>query len=389
LRAFQWGALFLTLAIVSFALWFAKRRVVMPLRQLLISAGAAGRGDFSRRTPFTGGDELGRLGIAFNDMSATLSKLYADLEERVRVKTLDLEQSNRSLDVLYKTVKRLSGTPFPHVIYRELLEEITALAGTGPAAICLTGVIETKAHQLATTRARARGFDACQTSDCSTCLGQGETHFFARRGADGSLQKVMSLPIRDLRHHHGVLLVEARAGKGFADWQVRVLEAVASHIAIAITMSSLHAEQSRVALLTERSAIARELHDSLAQSLSYAKIQVSRLDKVLADTSESGSAQKKQAQEISDELRDGLNRAYRELRELLTTFRLTMEDHDLNRSIADTVEEFNQRGAVIISFASHCPNGLLAPNEEIHVLQIIRVALANIINHSKLKNNMN
>ena len=380
LQSFQGGALFLTFAIVLFALLFSRHRVVMPLRRLLTSAEAAGRGDFSQRTGFTGADELGRLGLAFNDMSERLSKLYGDLEARVRRKTVHLERSNRSLDVLYKTVKRLSSTPFPHVTYQGLLEEVTKLAGTGPAVICLTGDVKDKAHQLASTRGCDNRQETCEKGDCGKCLGRGELHFFDQSTASGKRRKVMSLPIRDAHAHHGVLLVEARDEKGFEDWQKKVLQAVASHIGLAITMSGLHAEQNRFALLAERSAIARELHDSLAQSLSYAKIQVSRLQRELGEGDENRPAQK-----INAELRDGLNRAYRELRELLTTFRLTMEDEDLIRTIRATTEEFAERGQMDISFVGDCPNGLLSPNEEIHILQIVREALSNVLRHSGAK----
>ncbi|MCF6199403.1 MAG: type IV pili methyl-accepting chemotaxis transducer N-terminal domain-containing protein [Hyphomicrobiaceae bacterium] len=377
LRRWQLGALLLTIAIVVFALFFSNRWVVLPLRTLLTSAGAAGHGDFSHRTSYTGKDELGRLGSAFNDMSERLDKLYADLEERVHIKTQNLERSNRSLDVLYKTVKRLSGTPFPHITYQELLEEITGLVGTGPAVICLTGDRHDKAHQLASTRPCHDPMTNCKTSDCGQCLGKGEIHFFDQPKKHERPRPIMSLPIKDARNHHGVLLVEALDDKGFADWQKPILQAVASHIGIAITMSGRHAEQNRLALLTERGAMARELHDSLAQSLSYAKIQVARLNHVLADSGDNS-----EARAINNELRDGLNRAYRELRELLTTFRLTMDDQDLNATIRATLTEFGQRGPVEIKFIGDSPNGLLNPNEEIHILQIIREALSNIVRHS-------
>ncbi|MCP4934440.1 MAG: HAMP domain-containing protein [bacterium] len=378
LRSWQIGALLLTLGIVLFSLFFSNKRVVMPLRTLLTSAGATGRGDFSHRTAFTGKDELGQLGIAFNDMSDRLSKLYTDLEERVQLKTQSLERSNRSLDLLYKTVNRLSQSQFPHVTYQELLEEITKLAGTGPAVICLTGESDDKAHQLATTRTCNDIQITCKTEDCGKCLGKGEIHLFDQPKKQGPSHSIMSLPIKDAHNHHGVLMVEALDDKGFDEWQKRVLQAVASHIGIAITMAGLHAEQNRLGLLTERSAIARELHDSLAQSLSYAKIQVSRLDKLLGEKEDTHEAHK-----INNELRDGLNRAYRELRELLTTFRLTMDDHDLNETIRTTIGEFGKRGQLEIDFVGDCPNGILAPNEEIHILQIIRESLSNIVRHSQ------
>ncbi len=402
LRYYQWAALAMTLSIVAIALTLVSRKVLHPLQQLLSCASAAGRGDFSVRAAHTGKDELGRLGRAFNDMSQTLSALYRNLEERVQEKTKDLEHSNRSLEVLYNTVNRLSTTPYPHLAYQGLLEEITTLARTGPASICLIGIEKATAHQLATTEKSPACSYSCAKSNCAKCLGKGSVHSFKHKPGDGKMRSVISIPIQDAQNSHGVLVVEALDENGFAQWQARVLEAVASHIGIAITMSGRNAEQSRLALLEERSAIARELHDSLAQSLSYAKIQVGRLNSVIkhkgaaqyAGAAEAGRdpggqsgaiEQLAQAREINNELRDGLNRAYKELRELLTTFRLTMDDHDLNRSIRDTVQEFASRGAVAISFTSDCPAGLLTPNEEIHILQIIREALANVVQHSRAK----
>ncbi len=396
LRRLQWIAFIITIGGVLFALWFAKRHIVTPLNYLLISAKSAKEGDFSKITPHTSKDELGRLGSAFNEMGQTLSKLYADLEERVQIKTADLEHSNRSLEILYRTVNRLSTTDFPHATYQDMLEDISTLAKTGPANICLTNTITDKAYNIATTRKPNDGLHVCEKQECNKCFGDRTTHFFDQPTPSKTIHQVISIPIEDSRHHHGVLLVEALDETGFAEWQRRMLEAVANHIAIAISMSNQHAEQSRLALLEERGVIARELHDSLAQSLSYAKIQVSRLNAVLDKGKEQQKTTKdkttddlvsedliSEARLVSDELREGLNRAYRELRELLTTFRLTMEDHDLNRTIQNTVQEFCQRSTIQISFSSDCPNGLLDPNEEIHLLQIIRESLSNIIQHSQ------
>ncbi|WP_438887220.1 histidine kinase, partial [Bacillus cereus group sp. Bce037] len=79
-------------------------------------------------------------------------------------------------------------------------------------------------------------------------------------------------------------------------------------------------EQQHVTLINERTIIARELHDSLAQSLSYLKMQVARLERM-----QQKEATKEAQSAVFDELRNGLNSAYRQLRELLTTFRLKLE----------------------------------------------------------------
>ena len=62
-------------------------------------------------------------------------------------------------------------------------------------------------------------------------------------------------------------------------------------------------------LMEERSVTARELHDSLAQSLSYLKIQVIRLKSHL-----DGNGTRTQIADVLDDLKVGLNNAYRQLR---------------------------------------------------------------------------
>ena len=140
-------------------------------------------------------------------------------------------------------------------------------------------------------------------------------------------------------------------------------------------------ESRRLVLHEERSIIARELHDSLAQSLSYLKIQVTRLGATLNDTQDPQAPNL-----VLGELREGINSAYRQLRELLTTFRLKMDDRGINRALEETVQEFGDRSIVNLSLDNHLPPSLLTPNEEIHVLQILREALSNVIRHANARN---
>jgi two-component system nitrate/nitrite sensor histidine kinase NarX len=136
-------------------------------------------------------------------------------------------------------------------------------------------------------------------------------------------------------------------------------------------------ESRHLALHEERGVIARELHDSLAQSLSYLKIQATRLAAALGDGADPAAPRA-----VLEELREGINSAYRQLRELLTTFRLKMDDRGLARALEGTVEEFRARGAVQVRLDNTLPAMLLGPHEELHVLQIVREALSNVMRHA-------
>lgn len=135
----------------------------------------------------------------------------------------------------------------------------------------------------------------------------------------------------------------------------------------------------RLMLFEERSIIARELHDSLAQSLSYMKMQVARISKLF-----DRNAPEEKIREGLEDLQQGLDAAYKHLRELLTTFRLKLDVPTLYLALKTTIDECDNMKediSVVLNFGlGHCP---LSPNEDIHVLQIIREAITNAVKHSK------
>lgn len=379
LRLIQVSSLFLTVGVVFVTMYLMHTDVLVPLRNLLTCAEAARRGDFSVRTHPLNDDELGNLSHAFNVMAEDLSKMYADLEARVQQKTADLARSNRSLELLYNTTRWLNEAPLADATYTQLLSKIENLIGVGPGTICLAGYNKNHAIKLATTRMPNSGeADLCQPANCNACFDDGRTHVVEIARAPRPPLHVISIPITDQEQQYGVLLMEIPTGVELQDWQTRLLEAVADHIGIAINIAQRTTQSRRLALLEERSVIARELHDSLAQSLSYMKIQVSRLEAALPKAEHDA-----QAQAILQELRDGINSAYRELRELLTTFRLKMDGRGLSSALEETVRELRERSPLTISLTNHLHSTQLTPNEEIHVLQVVREALSNVVRHAQ------
>jgi two-component system nitrate/nitrite sensor histidine kinase NarX len=187
---------------------------------------------------------------------------------------------------------------------------------------------------------------------------------------------MVAVPLFDGTRNHGAMLLQQANGAELAPWQVELLETIGHHIGTALAATRRNEERHRLALLDERSVIARELHDSLAQALSYLKIQVARLHKLLGP-------QPQPVTEVVGELRDGLNEAYRQLRELLTTFRLRIDGRGLGTAIDNTIQEFRRRSGVAIQLDRQLDGPELPPEREIHVLQIIREALSNIERHAR------
>lgn len=128
----------------------------------------------------------------------------------------------------------------------------------------------------------------------------------------------------------------------------------------------------------ERAAIARELHDSLAQSLSYLKIQASLLQTILKKSGDGNP----DVDAALHELRSTLSTANRQLRELITTFRLTMHGKTFAQALEDSIEEFERRSSIAFDLDNRLPAGELTVAEEMQLLHIVREALCNVVRHS-------
>ena len=370
-----------TLCAVLFTVYLVTTRVLEPLDRLLVCANSARRGDFSVRTYYTAGDELGQLGAAFNEMSEDLSKMYANLEARVNEKTTDLERSNQSLELLYNTIRRLSEAPLSDTTYENLLKDIEKPLGFGPGAICLGQNALTTQHVLASTRGAVDDIpDVCSHLNCADCYADGATHTFTAVSDNGQVQ-LISTPINDQERQVGVLFMEVLPGIEVEERQTQMLETVARHVGMALNLTQRVTESRRLALLEERSVIARELHDSLAQSLSYLKIQATRLNMTIAKPNS-----EQEVQLIISELRDGISSAYRQLRELLTTFRLKIEGRGLVTALETTVDDWRKRSEINITLENELEGCQLNAHQEIHVLQVVREVLSNAVSHSKANN---
>jgi two-component system nitrate/nitrite sensor histidine kinase NarX len=374
LRMVLGAALLMTLLIGALTLYLARKDLILPLRDLLAFAANVGRGNLAVRTEHTGTDELGRLGQAFNHMAEDLSKLYQNLEIRVEEKTAELTIANRSLEVLYHSIARLYNGPVAPDTYAILLKDLENVLGVGHGLACLVEAGESRARVIASTLHPENGdADLCGLMSCAECLAHPALAVHPLK--DG--RRVLSLPLKDTEQHYGVLQLDMPAGKELAQWQMQLLDALSRHIGIAIGTARRIEQSRRLSLLEERAALARDLHDSLAQSLAYMKIQVSRL-KPLLDTPQRGP----ESREVLEELRQGLNSAYRQLRELLTTFRLRIEGEGLATALQSTVTEFSERGGIAITLEVHLAGCTLTANEEIHTMQIVREALSNVLNHA-------
>jgi two-component system nitrate/nitrite sensor histidine kinase NarX len=180
-----------------------------------------------------------------------------------------------------------------------------------------------------------------------------------------------------------VLPDEGDQGKGFvlldttgvAGRYLRLLLQDAAHsLGVAVQLLRHQRESQRKQATFQHGALARELHDSVAQQLGYLSFQARLIQSQMSEPEVAAAS--------LAELSTGLSQLQRQVRELITSARLTMDGRSLRQALADSVAEFSRRCIIVFELDNRLADDALSPATELQVLQIIREALTNAVRHS-------
>lgn len=369
LRLVQIIALFATTCLAYFSVKIFQQHVVLPLQHLTHCAHKIGLGNFSQNIKVSHDDELGLLAKTINKMCVDISQMYTKLEQRVEAKTKALNQSNQSLNFLYQVARDINEKSEGHNFFKQWLESLARIINVNAIDLCLKTIDAQIPYEHYKTHTNE---SACLPLDCDECM-----HSELTLSSKDGCTKVRFPLIKD-GNNYGVLVFTMSENRQLQPWEEQLINSFASQVAVALSLRGQLYQERRIALMNERTVIARELHDSLAQALSYLKIQVTRLKRALPT--------EEQPSHISDiviELREGITSAYQQLRELLTTFRLQIPEKGLQAALAQTVKQtYDQHAGFEVQLDYQIQHLPLTPNEEIHLLQLIREAMQNAIHHS-------
>ncbi|MGI5310426.1 histidine kinase [Rheinheimera sp. WS51] len=368
LRSVQLIALLLTVMLALIITHWLKVKVEQPLIELTRAARRIGHGDFTVRVTPQQPDELGLFAETLNKMNDAIGHMYGNLEQRVDKQTKKLQHQNTRLNFLYTISRRMSESVPQHKDFQQIIDALKSITQLDNIELCL--VTEQGQQPYFQVQPGANEIDPCQELDCSDCLSTKTI-----KNCDNLL--IYNYPLNRDKRNFGVLVARKESNHALEQWQQDLLNSVADLMAIALSLKTEEEQIRRLALMQERTVIARELHDSLAQALSYLKIQVARLNKALVKQDQAT------IDDVKIELKQGLDSAYRQLRELLTTFRLKIDGTGLLDALHTTVKQLMEQSSLLIKLDYQLVSVPLAPNEEVHLLQIIREASQNAIHHSQ------
>jgi two-component system nitrate/nitrite sensor histidine kinase NarX len=161
--------------------------------------------------------------------------------------------------------------------------------------------------------------------------------------------------------------------------ELELMDTLASHLATAVEGLRAVALDREAAIAGERSLLARELHDSIAQSLAFLKIQVQLLRTAMSKQDSAKTAL------ALDELDSGLKESIADVRELLVHFRTRTQADDIDRAVQETLHKFQHQTGLLVS-RKITGEGLPLPQDvQIHVLHVLQEALSNVRKHANAR----
>jgi two-component system nitrate/nitrite sensor histidine kinase NarX len=138
-------------------------------------------------------------------------------------------------------------------------------------------------------------------------------------------------------------------------------------------LDRLRLTEAERAALEERSRLAREIHDGLAQHLWFAKLKFERLAAQVPED----------ARGLSSEVGQALDSAIVEARQAMVTMRTAIEqDMPLSDMISRAIDDFGQRSGIRVEYQADGLPGAIPPRQQIELLRIIQEAMTNIRKHA-------
>lgn len=318
---------------------YSKKQVVEPIKQLVANVQAIKAHKFDLAYP-SPNNEIGTLSKGIEDAANRLHHLITSMQKQVSAQTIELEKANQAIEFLYSISQQLSTVKLTSPI---LFNALNALAKqSNLQKLCLE-------------------------------LNNG-TFITSKYGCAGIDEKMHRIPIIINRKPYGYLNYVLK--EGMRD-QYSLIESFTGLVARALYQEEYSLQAQKILLMEERNIIARELHDSIAQSLSFLNIQCTLLHRQV------DGAQQQQAQQTIGDIKEAISDAYIQLRSLLSTFRLNVTESNFKEALLTMIKTLQKQTEAPITIKQFESYFYTDASQHIHLLQIIREAIINAIKHSK------
>ncbi len=392
-----WSGLSLMLILASGMVFLLRlrHRVFKPLSLLEHAVAQISQGEPGAHLPQSDMGIFKGLTDDIESISDELMDLYEDMDSRIARHTTRLAQKTASLKILYDvaaTINQLEDLDELLIQFLRVLKEmvngiaVSARLQQEDGSLRLVGSIglDDRVHRendmlpleiCPCGKVLSPGDVLCE-QEAAYCVKQLGYEMFPANAVD-----VIRVP---LDYHGNVLGYYSIYVKkpGVADREdiLELLETVGSHLGMAVAKQRSDDEALHLSILQERNALAHELHDSLAQTLASLRYQV----RMMEDTFDKEGACDMAKKDLL-RIRNGMDEAHTELRELLNGFRVAVHGRDLGGALEKLVSRFSSETGIATYLQLDCEQVHLNSAEEMQMLRIVQESLANIRKHAQAR----
>lgn len=369
-----------------------RRQLLEPLARLEDSVARVCQGEPGASLSREDAGVLAGMVEDIDSLNEELIDLYEDMDNRVARHTTRLAQKTASLKILYDVAASVNQADNLDELLLRYLRVLKEMSNGMAASVRL---VQEDGHMrlvgaigLNDVLLREQQLLPLELCVCGSALSPGdilceheERHCVRRLGRNMFGSDEIELVRVPLEYHDDVLgmyqIFVPKPGISGREDILLLLETIGSHLGMAVAKQRSDQEARRLSIMEERSALAHELHDSLAQTLASLRFQV----RMLQDVIRSGDPQA--ASDDVLRISNGLDEAHTELRELLHNFRAPVGQRGLVNSLDKLVKRFEQESGVHGFFQNNCREPELGSSEEMQILRIVQEALANIRKHAQ------
>ncbi len=371
-----------------------KKNLLQPLVELRNWAYAMQDGDLTARIPLPEQGEFLKLAIVINDLGDSFYSLSLEMDDKVKEQTRRLEEKSKTLEILYEVAATSNSA---HDIEEHLQNYLFTLFNIVKASAATVRILtDDNKFKIIGSIGIDRLDDREKSVPIERCLcAQDFSNYVISckisQSLCGNLLKnslqlpddasIIVLPLQYKNRTLGIYhLFMPKIDVEQEPELKNILANIGQHLSLAMETARLDNESKRLHIMQERTMLAHELHDSLAQTLASLRFQVNLLEKTLRDSGNST------AKAEAEQLRNGLTEANNELRELLAHFRVNMDERGLIPATEALIDRFENESGIAVFFQNQCPDLQLPPIQEVQVLHIIQESLTNARKHSQAKN---
>ncbi len=348
--------------------------------------------DYSARLPVPRKGEFSKLSHDINSLSDKLQTLSAEFQQEVDKQTHKVEEKNHSLNILYEVATSINQSKDLEDLLSRFLKMLISLTNARAGTVRL----RTDDDQLKMVASMGLNeqfveeerYVPIQRCLCGTSLTQGSvecgisikncTKLSGTMLFDGNDAEIIAVPLEHQGVHLGIYnLFIDQPNVYMSEDLSELLTSIGKHLGMAIEKSRLDKDTRQHSIMKERTLLAHELHDSLAQTLASLRFQVTILEENILEgipvTREEVTC-----------LHESIDEAYREVRGLITHFRAPMDKRGLIPALEQLISNFKSNCNISVFFQNEWSMDLTS-EQEFQIVRIVQESLANVRKHSNAR----